>query len=81
MTRDLGARASVGSPFPDKGGTILRLWSGVEWQLSRRWALIPVVSGSLPSTTQTSINVPYQDMNGTQTTVAGDLRVKASSIG
>ena len=81
VTRDLGARASVGSPFPDKGGTILRLWSGVEWQLSRRWALTPVVSGSLPSTTQTSINVPYQDTNGMQTTVAGDLRVKASSIG
>ena len=81
VTRDLGARASAGSPFPDKGGTILRLWSGVEWQLSRRWAVIPVVSGSLPSTTQTSINVPYQDTNGTQTTVAGDLRVKASSIG
>jgi hypothetical protein len=81
VTRDLGARASAGSPFPDRGGTIVRLWSGLEWQLSRRWALIPVASGSLPSTTQTSINVPYQDATGAPTTVAGDLRIKASSVG
>jgi hypothetical protein len=81
VTRDLGARASAGSPFPDRGGTIVRMWSGAEWQLSRRWALIPVVSGSIPSTTQTSINVPYQDANGAPTTVAGDLKIKASSIG
>jgi hypothetical protein len=81
VTRDLGARASAGSPFPDRGGTIARLWSGAEWQLSRRWALIPVVSGSIPSTTQTSINVPYPDANGTPTAVPGDLRIKASSVG
>jgi hypothetical protein len=81
VTRDLGASASAGSPFPDRGGTIARLWSGLEWQLSRRWALIPVVSGSIPSTTQTSITVPYQDANGSPTTVAGDPKIKASSIG
>ena len=81
VTRDLGARASAGAPFPERGGTILHLLSGVEWQLSRRWALIPTISGSLPSTTQTSISVPYQDTSGAQTTLAGDLKVKASSVG
>jgi hypothetical protein len=81
VTRDLGARATAGNPFPERGGTILHLLSGVEWQLSRRWALIPTVSGSLPSTTRTSISVPYQDASGAQTTFAGDLKVKASSVG
>jgi hypothetical protein len=81
VTQDLGARATAGAPFPERGGTILHLLSGLEWQLSRRWALIPTVSGSLPSTTQTSISVPYQDSSGAQTTLAGDLRVKASSVG
>ncbi len=81
VTRDLGARASAGAPFPDRGGTILHLLSGLEWQLSPRWALIATVSGSLPSTTQTSISVPYQDTTGAQMTAAGDLKVKASSVG
>src|SRR5579871_146290 len=81
VTRDLGARASAGTPFADRGGTILHLLSGLEWQLSPRWALIPTVNGSLPSTTQTSISVPYQDTSGAETMLAGDLRVKASSVG
>jgi hypothetical protein len=81
VTRDLGAPASAGSRFPDRGGTIFRLGAGTEWQASRHWALIPMVSGSPPSTTRTSTTIPFQDATGMSTNLAGDLQVKSSSVG
>jgi hypothetical protein len=81
VTRDLGAPPSAGSRFPDRGGTIVRLGMGTEWQASRHWALIPMISGSPPSTTRTSTTIPFQDATGMSTNLAGDLQVKSSSVG
>jgi hypothetical protein len=81
VTRDLGAPPSAGSRFPDRGGTIIRLGAGTEWQASRHWALIPMMSGSPPSTTRTSTAIPFQDATGMPTNLAGDLQVKSSSVG
>jgi hypothetical protein len=81
VTRDLGAPAAVGSRFPDRGGTILRLSAGDEWQVSPRWALISSLNGSPSSTTRTSTTLPFQDGAGMPTNLAGDLQVKSSSMG
>jgi hypothetical protein len=81
LTRDSGTPAPAGSPFPERGGTIFRFSLGADWQVSPRWALLPSVNGSPTSTTNTSVSVPFQDPAGVNTTLAGDLRVRASSVG
>jgi hypothetical protein len=82
VTRDLGAPPSAGSHFSDRGGTIFRFSAGTEWQVTPRWALIPMVSGSPSTTTRTSTTIPFQDpTTGVSMNVAGDLRVRSSSVG
>jgi hypothetical protein len=81
VTRDSGAPAPVGSPFRDRGGTIFRGGLGLDWQVSSKWAVIVAANGSPPSTTSTSTAIPFQDINGVSTPLAGDLRVRASSLG
>jgi hypothetical protein len=81
VTRDLGAPASAGSRFPDRGGTIFRLTAGGEWQASPHCALIPMVIASPSSTTRTSATIPFQDATGASVNLAGDLQVRSSSLG
>jgi hypothetical protein len=81
VTRDLGAQAPVGSPFPYRGGTIFRGSAGVIWQLSPKWALIASANGSPPSTTSTATTIPFTDATGAMAPLAGDLSIHAASFG
>lgn len=80
-TIDSGAPAPFGSPFKDRGGTIFRASVGLDWQISSRWALTAAANGSPPSTTSTATTIPFQDANGVSAPLAGDLHVRAASVG
>src|ERR1022692_4578098 len=81
VTSDSGAPAAAGSPFRDRGGTIFRGSLGLDWQISSKWAVLAAAIGSPPSTTNTSTTIPFQDANGVTTPLAGDLRIRAASVG